>query len=62
MDDVPARGDRVSRAIADSGTVTVPAGSLDTEPGKAADARDFLGSRAQWVVRGGCDTHRSTTP
>lgn len=45
-------GSRVPRFIAEAGMVFIPAGSLDDDPGIAAQARIFQGSRAGWS----CDT------
>ena len=41
-------GGRVPRAVAASGAVIVPMGSLDSDPGFAPQARIFQGSRAAW--------------
>lgn len=44
----PHCGSRMPRFIEQAGMVFIPAGSLDDEPGFAAQARIFLGSRAAW--------------
>ena len=41
-------GSRVPRFVEKVGMVMIPAGSLDTEPGAAPQARIFTGSRAAW--------------
>lgn len=45
-------GGRVPRQVADSDTVVIPAGSLDTEAPIAPEARIFAGSRARWSCSG----------
>lgn len=41
-------GARMPRFIEEAGIVFIPAGSLDDDPGIAAQARIFLDSRAPW--------------
>lgn len=45
-------GGRVPRSAAGSGTVMIPMGSLDDDPGIAPQARIFQGSRANWSCSG----------
>lgn len=45
-------GSRVPRFIEQSGTVLIPAGSLDEEPDIKPQARIFLGSRVAWSCDG----------
>ena len=47
-----ACGSRVPRFIERTGTVLIPAGSLDDEPGIRPQARIFQGSRAAWSCDG----------
>ena len=46
-------GSRVPAFIEKSGTVFIPAGSLDEEPDIGPQARIFTGSRSQWSCVGG---------
>jgi hypothetical protein len=41
-------GGRVPRFIEEMGSVMIPAGSLDDEPGMRPQARIFKGSQAEW--------------
>ena len=45
-------GARMPREMGATGTVFVPAGSLDCEPGLLPQARIFSGSRAEWSCAG----------
>jgi len=45
-------GGRVPRSVAGSGTVSIPMGSLNDDPGIEPQARIFLGSGAAWSCNG----------